>query len=71
MNTPDTLFDSVIPTLPKIARGKVRDIYSIDDAHLLLVATDRLSAYDVILPDPVPGKGQVLTEISNFWFAMI
>jgi phosphoribosylaminoimidazole-succinocarboxamide synthase len=49
----------------------VRDIYSIDDSHLLLVATDRLSAYDVILPDPVPGKGQVLTEISNFWFAMM
>ena len=71
MNTSDTLFDSVIPTLSKIGRGKVRDIYSVDDAHLLLVATDRLSAYDVILPDPVPGKGQVLTEISNFWFAMM
>ena len=71
MTTPDTLFESAIPELPRIGRGKVRDIYSIDDAHLLLVATDRLSAYDVILPDPVPGKGQVLTEISNFWFAMM
>jgi phosphoribosylaminoimidazole-succinocarboxamide synthase len=71
MTTPDTLFESAIPTLPRIGRGKVRDIYSIDDDHLLLVATDRLSAYDVILPDPVPGKGQVLTEISNFWFAMM
>jgi phosphoribosylaminoimidazole-succinocarboxamide synthase len=71
MTTPDTLFESVIPELPRIGRGKVRDIYSIDDDHLLLVATDRLSAYDVILPDPVPGKGQVLTEISNFWFAMM
>ena len=71
MTTPDTLFESAIPELPRIGRGKVRDIYSIDDDHLLLVATDRLSAYDVILPDPVPGKGQVLTEISNFWFAMM
>ena len=71
MTIPDTLFQSDIPSLPRIGRGKVRDIYSIDDAHLLLVATDRLSAYDVILPDPVPGKGQVLTEISNFWFAMM
>jgi len=71
MTHPQTLFESAIPALARIGRGKVRDIYSIDDAHLLLVATDRLSAYDVILPDPVPGKGQVLTEISNFWFAMM
>ncbi len=54
-----------------IGRGKVRDIYSIDDAHLLIVTTDRLSAYDVILPDPVPFKGEVLTQISNFWFDMM
>ena len=66
MTNPDTLFESEIPALSRIGRGKVRDIYSIDDAHLLLVATNRLSAYDVVLPDPVPGKGQVLTEISNF-----
>ena len=71
MTNPDTLLESEIPALSRIGRGKVRDIYSIDDAHLLLVATDRLSAYDVVLPDPVPGKGQVLTEISNFWFAMM
>jgi phosphoribosylaminoimidazole-succinocarboxamide synthase len=71
MSTPDTLFESEIPALTRIGRGKVRDLYSVDDEHLLLVATDRLSAYDVILPDPVPGKGQVLTEISNFWFAMM
>lgn len=71
MATPDTLFDSAIPELERIGRGKVRDIYSIDEQHLLLVATDRLSAYDVVLPDPVPGKGQVLTELSNFWFAMM
>jgi len=54
-----------------IGRGKVRDIYSVDDKHLLLVTTDRLSAYDVILPDPIPGKGEVLTKISLFWFRMM
>ena len=71
MNNPDALFDSAIPDLPRIGRGKVRDIYSVDDDHLLIVTTDRLSAYDVVLPDPVPGKGQVLTELSNFWFRMM
>ena len=71
MNNPDALFDSAIPDLPRIGRGKVRDIYSVDDNHLLIVTTDRLSAYDVVLPDPVPGKGQVLTELSNFWFRMM
>lgn len=64
----DPLFESAIPSLPLLARGKVRDIYGVDNDHLLIVTTDRLSAYDVVLPDPVPGKGQVLTEISNFWF---
>ncbi len=54
-----------------IGRGKVRDIYSVDDKHLLIVTTDRLSAYDVILPDPIPGKGEVLTKISLFWFRMM
>ncbi|MEM6640617.1 MAG: phosphoribosylaminoimidazolesuccinocarboxamide synthase [Pseudomonadota bacterium] len=52
-----------------VHRGKVRDSYRVDDQHLLIVATDRLSAFDVVLPDPVPGKGKVLTEVSNFWFA--
>jgi phosphoribosylaminoimidazole-succinocarboxamide synthase len=51
------------------SRGKVRDIYYIDEKHLLIVATDRLSAFDVILPDPIPDKGRVLTHLSNFWFA--
>ena len=50
------------PDLPLIGRGKVRDIYSVDDKHLLIVTTDRLSAYDVILPDPIPGKGEVSDE---------
>ncbi|MFI3220294.1 MAG: phosphoribosylaminoimidazolesuccinocarboxamide synthase, partial [Methylococcales bacterium] len=49
-------------------RGKVRDIYAIDDEHMLIVTSDRLSAFDVILPDPIPNKGRVLTSISNFWF---
>ncbi len=61
----------MIGDLSLIRRGKVRDIYSVDDTHLLIVTTDRLSAYDVILPDPVPFKGEVLTQISNFWFDMM
>jgi phosphoribosylaminoimidazole-succinocarboxamide synthase len=71
MNAPDPLFESSIPTLPLLGRGKVRDIYGVDDQHLLIVTTDRLSAYDVVLPDPVPGKGRILTELSNFWFGMM
>jgi phosphoribosylaminoimidazole-succinocarboxamide synthase len=69
--TSSALFESSIPDLPLIARGKVRDIYSVDDQHLLIVTTDRLSAYDVVMPDPIPGKGQVLTQLSNFWFSMM
>ena len=69
--TSSALFESSIPDLPLIARGKVRDIYSVDEQHLLIVTTDRLSAYDVVMPDPIPGKGQVLTELSNFWFRMM
>ncbi|MCK5091760.1 MAG: phosphoribosylaminoimidazolesuccinocarboxamide synthase [Gammaproteobacteria bacterium] len=65
---PETLFKSDIKSLPLIHRGKVRDIYGIGDDHLLIVTTDRLSAFDVILPDPIPGKGIVLTSVSNFWF---
>lgn len=67
----EALFESHIPSLPLLGRGKVRDIYAIDDDHLLIVTTDRLSAYDVVLPDPVPGKGEILTRISNFWFGMM
>jgi phosphoribosylaminoimidazole-succinocarboxamide synthase len=55
-------------SLPLIQRGKVRDIYAVDDQHLLIVATDRLSAFDVVLPTAIPGKGAVLTALSNFWF---
>lgn len=71
MNTNDVLFESSVPELPLLGRGKVRDIYGVDDNHLLIVTTDRLSAYDVVLPDPIPGKGQVLTQISLFWFRMM
>ena len=71
MNNDDALFDSQIPALELLGRGKVRDIYAVDDDHLLIVTTDRLSAYDVVLPDPVPNKGYVLTQISLFWFRMM
>lgn len=71
MNSGNAQFNSNIPSLPLIARGKVRDIYAVDDQHLLLVTTDRLSAYDVILPDPIAGKGSVLTQISLHWFRMM
>jgi phosphoribosylaminoimidazole-succinocarboxamide synthase len=62
------LFESNLTSLPLLHRGKVRDLYEVDEDHLLIVQTDRLSAFDVILPTPVPGKGQVLTSLSNFWF---
>ncbi len=65
------MLQSNIGSLPFLHRGKVRDIYSVDDQHLLIVQTDRLSAFDVILPDPIPGKGAVLTALSNFWFAKL
>jgi phosphoribosylaminoimidazole-succinocarboxamide synthase len=63
------LFESRLHSLQKIHQGKVRDIYDVDAEHLLIVTTDRLSAFDVVLPDPIPRKGEVLTRISLFWFA--
>ncbi|HME39542.1 MAG TPA: phosphoribosylaminoimidazolesuccinocarboxamide synthase [Steroidobacteraceae bacterium] len=63
------LFESRLRGLKRIHQGKVRDIYDVDADHLLIVATDRLSAFDVVLPDPIPFKGEVLTQISLFWFA--
>src|ERR1700760_3529344 len=62
------LFESRLRGLKKIHQGKVRDIYDVDAEHLLIVTTDRLSAFDVVLPDPIPFKGEVLTQISLFWF---
>ena len=71
MSNSETLFESTIAGLDQIGRGKVRDIYSVDDDHLLIVTTDRLSAYDVVMPSPIPGKGRVLAQISLFWFDMM
>ncbi len=68
MSSPNTLFESSLTSLPLLSKGKVRDIYEIDDQHLLIVTTDRLSAFDVVMGEPVPGKGKVLTSVSNFWF---
>ncbi len=69
MATP--LFESSIKSLPLLGRGKVRDIYAVDDESLLIVTSDRLSAFDVILPDPIPDKGRVLTAMASFWFAKL
>lgn len=69
MNTmPHAVYETNIANLTLIHRGKVRDMYDIDGEHILIVATDRLSAFDVILPTPVPGKGAVLKSVSDFWF---
>jgi phosphoribosylaminoimidazole-succinocarboxamide synthase len=67
-NTPDALYASNLTGLTRLSQGKVRDLYAVDDCHLLIITTDRLSAFDVVLPDPIPGKGEVLTRLSNFWF---
>jgi phosphoribosylaminoimidazole-succinocarboxamide synthase len=64
----DTLYESALPSLPLRSRGKVRDLYDIDGEYYLIVTTDRLSAFDVVLPDPIPEKGRVLTHLSRFWF---
>jgi phosphoribosylaminoimidazole-succinocarboxamide synthase len=62
------MLESHVPSLQRIHQGKVRDVYAIDERHMLIVTTDRLSAFDVVLPDPIPGKGAMLTRMSNFWF---
>jgi phosphoribosylaminoimidazole-succinocarboxamide synthase len=64
----ETLYESNLTSLPLLMRGKVRDVYAVGENYLLIVTTDRLSAFDVVMPDPVPGKGAVLTAVSNFWF---
>jgi phosphoribosylaminoimidazole-succinocarboxamide synthase len=66
-----TLFESSLRSLPFLHRGKVRDLYAVGEDKLLVIQTDRISAFDVILPDPVPEKGRVLTAMSNFWFAKL
>jgi phosphoribosylaminoimidazole-succinocarboxamide synthase len=64
------LIDTALPGIPLLSRGKVRDVYDLGDA-LLFIATDRLSAFDVVLPCGVPRKGEVLTQISLFWFDLL
>jgi len=65
------LFESSIASLPRLGRGKVRDIYAVGADKMLIVASDRLSAFDVILPDPIPDKGRVLNQMANFWFSRL
>ncbi len=65
----DALYESTLSSVPRLHRGKVRDIYALGDDHLLIVTSDRLSAFDVILPQPIPGKGAVLTAVTDFWMA--
>jgi phosphoribosylaminoimidazole-succinocarboxamide synthase len=67
-NEAQTVFRTALQNLERIHEGKVRDIYAVDAQTMLIVTTDRISAFDVVLPDPIPDKGRVLTEISNFWF---
>lgn len=64
----DALYESSIQSLPLIHKGKVRDIYAIDAKRMLIVTSDRLSAFDVVMPTPIPGKGKVLTAVADFWF---
>jgi len=72
MTTPPALIESSLPAeFPLVARGKVRDVYSVGEDKLLLVATDRISAFDCILGSPIPGKGRLLTQISLFWFNLL
>jgi phosphoribosylaminoimidazole-succinocarboxamide synthase len=65
------LYESSLKGLKRIGRGKVRDIYAVNDDKMMIVVSDRLSAFDVVLPDPIPDKGRVLTELANFWFARL
>ena len=65
------LYESSLKSLPRLGRGKVRDIYAVGDDKMLIVTSDRLSAFDVVLPDPIPEKGRVLNEMANFWFARL
>src|SRR5687768_6733858 len=67
MPPPTALLESNLPNLP-VRRGKVRDVYDLGNDQLLIVASDRISAFDVIMPTPIPDKGRILTQLSNFWF---
>lgn len=65
----ETLLESQLKDLKRVHRGKVRDTYAVDERHLLIVTSDRISAFDVVMPTPIPGKGKILNTMSNFWFA--
>ena len=65
------VFESSISSLKRLGKGKVRDIYAVGDDKMLIVTSDRLSAFDVVLPDPIPDKGRVLNEMANFWFGKL
>ena len=65
------MYESSLASLRRIGRGKVRDLYAVGEDKMLIVATDRLSAFDVVMPDPIPGKGRVLNEMAQFWFARL
>src|SRR5678815_5246358 len=65
------LYESKISSLKRIGKGKVRDIYAVGDDKMLIVTSDRLSAFDVVLADPIPEKGRVLNEMANFWFSKL
>lgn len=67
-NSKTTVYETKLKDLEPIYQGKVRDLFAIDDEHMLIVASDRLSAFDVVMPEPIPGKGQILTQITKFWF---
>jgi phosphoribosylaminoimidazole-succinocarboxamide synthase len=67
-DAPAAVYETALTRLPLLHRGKVRDVYAVDADHLLIVTTDRLSAFDVVMPEPIPGKGRVLHQISEFWF---
>ncbi|HEX9183336.1 MAG TPA: phosphoribosylaminoimidazolesuccinocarboxamide synthase [Burkholderiales bacterium] len=67
----NALYESSLKSLPRLGRGKVRDIYGVGDDKMLIVVSDRLSAFDVVLPDPIPDKGRVLNEMANFWFGKL
>ena len=67
----NALYESSLKSLPRLGRGKVRDMYAVGDDKMLIVASDRLSAFDVVFPDPIPEKGRVLNEMANFWFGKL
>jgi len=67
----NALYESSLKSLPRLGRGKVRDIYGVGEDKMLIVTSDRLSAFDVVLPDPIPDKGRVLNEMANFWFGRL